>query len=373
MTMPAAPDPSAMTRSPYPPLEPDASGLLDVGDGQRIYWETCGKPEGVPAVFVHGGPGGGCTPDHRRVFDPERYRIILFDQRGCGRSLPHAWEPEADLSTNTTWHLVADMEALRAHLGVERWLVFGGSWGSTLGLAYAESHPERVLALVLRGIFTLRRRELDWYYEAGGADMVWPDEWERFVAAAGEDVAPGGYMRRYHALLTHPDPAVHGPAALAWTQWEAATSTLRRDQAHVDEVSDPAYATTFARIENHYFVHGGWMEEGRLLRDAPILSEHAIPGVIVQGRYDMCCPIGTAWALHRAWPEAQLHVSPTAGHSYAEPETLSALIEATDTLAQRLAHSSTAPASGRSPSALRLPAQSADGPRAALDGSTSRP
>jgi len=320
-------------RVPYPPIEPTASGLLDVGEGQRVHWETCGRPEGIPAVFVHGGPGGACSPDHRRVFDPERYRIILFDQRGCGRSRPHASEPESDLRVNTTWHLVADMERLREHLGVERWLVFGGSWGSALALAYAQTHPERVLGLVLRGVFTLRKRELDWYYEAGGADMVWPDEWERFVATAGTNVEPGGFIERYHELLTDPDPAVHGPAGIAWTTWEAATSTLVRDQAHVDEVQDPAYAIAFARIENHFFLHHGWMEDGRLIDGAHVLTEYGIPGVIVQGRYDMCCPIGTAWALHRAWPQAELRISPTAGHSYAEPQTLSALLDATDRFA----------------------------------------
>ena len=237
---------------------------------------------------------------------------------------------------NTTWHLVADMEALREHLGVERWLVFGGSWGSTLGLAYAQSHPQRVLALVLRGVFTLRRRELDWYYEAGGADMVWPDEWEHYVAAAGRGVGPGGYIERYRELLADPDPAVHGPAGVAWTTWEAATSTLLRDQAHIDEAQDPAFAVAFARIENHFFAHRGWMEDGQLLSGARILAEHGIPGVIVQGRYDMCCPMGTAWALHRAWPEAELHISPASGHSFAEPETLSSLITATDRRATEL-------------------------------------
>ncbi|WP_111836898.1 prolyl aminopeptidase [Actinomyces bovis] len=321
----------------YPPIEPYESGLLDVGDGQQVYWETCGNPDGVPAVFVHGGPGGGCAPEHRRCFDPERYRIVLFDQRGCGRSLPHAWEPEADLSTNTTWHLVADMERLREHLGIGRWLVFGGSWGSTLALAYAQKNPERVTALVLRGIFTLRQRELDWYYEAGGADLVWPDEWEHYVAAAGAGVEPGGYIQRYHELLMDPDPAVHGPAGRAWTTWEAATSTLLRDHQHIAEVQDPAFAITFARIENHYFLNRGWMEDGELLRGAHVLSEHGIPGVIVQGRYDMCCPIGTAWALHRVWPEAELCISPTSGHAFSEPETLSALIYATDRFGLELA------------------------------------
>ncbi|CED91521.1 prolyl aminopeptidase [Actinomyces succiniciruminis] len=323
-------------RTFYPPIESYDSGLLDVGDGQRIYWETCGNPDGIPAVFVHGGPGGGCSPEHRRCFDPARYRIILFDQRGCGRSLPHAWEPNADLSTNTTWHLVTDMERLREHLGIESWLVFGGSWGSTLALAYAERHPSHVLALVLRGIFTLRKRELDWFYEGDGADMIWPDEWEAYVAGAGEGAAPGGFIDRYHKLLTDPDPAVHGPAARAWTTWEAATSTLLRDQAYIDEVQDPAFAITFARIENHYFHHAGWMDDGQLIADAHVLAEHGIPGVIVQGRYDVVCPMGTAWALHRAWPQAELHVSAAAGHSFAEPETLSTLITATDQFAALL-------------------------------------
>lgn len=324
-------------RSFYPPLEPDDSGMLDVGDGQQVYWETSGNPGGVPAVFLHGGPGGGCSPLHRQVFDPERYRIVLTDQRGCGRSLPHAWEPEADLSTNTTWHLVADLERLREHLGIERWLVFGGSWGSTLALAYAQTHPSRVSALVLRGVFTLRRRELDWYYEGAGADMVYADQWEHFVAAAGPGTEPGGFIERYHRLLTDPDPAVHGPAALAWTTWEAATSTLLRDQAHLAEVQDPGYATTFARIENHYFYHRGWLEEGALIDGARVLAENAIPGVIVQGRYDVVCPLGTAWALHRAWPEAELVITPDAGHAFSEPSTLDALVRATDRLADHLA------------------------------------
>jgi len=324
------------SRAFYPPLEPYESGLLEVGDGQRIDGEACGNPDGIPAVFVHGGPGGGCSPEHRRCFDPARYRIILFDQRGCGRSLPHAWEPDADLTTNTTWHLVADMERLREHLGVEAWLVFGGSWGSTLALAYAEQHPRRVSALVLRGIFTLRKRELDWFYEGAGADMIWPDEWERYVAGAGDGVGPGGFIGRYHELLSNPDPAVHGPAARAWTTWEAATSTLLRDQAYIDEVQDPAFAISFARIENHFFRHRGWMDDGQLITDARVLAEHDIPGVIVQGRYDVVCPMGTAWALHRAWPQAQLHISAAAGHSFAEPETLSALITATDRFAAEL-------------------------------------
>ena len=308
--------------------------MLDVGDGQSVYYEECGNPDGLPAVFLHGGPGGGCSPWHRRCFDPARYRIVLTDQRGCGRSRPPAWAPEADLSANTTWHLVADLELLRAHLGISSWLVFGGSWGSALALAYAERHPEHVLALVLRGIFTLRARELDWYYEGAGADMIYPDQWEAFVAAAGPDVAPGGYIRRYHELLGDPDPAVHGPAARAWTTWEAATSSLLRDQDHIDKVQDPAFATAFARIENHFFIHRGWMEDGQLIAGADVLAAHQIPGTIVQGRYDIPCPMGTAWALHRAWPQAELVVTPASGHALSEPETLSALLEATDRMAR---------------------------------------
>ncbi|WP_103062234.1 prolyl aminopeptidase [Actinomyces qiguomingii] len=336
-TTASLPPTASRPRDLYPAIEPYDSGLLDVGDGQRIYWETCGNPGGIPAVFVHGGPGGGCSTEHRRCFDPARYRIILFDQRGCGRSLPQAWKPEADLSANTTWHLVADMERLREYLGVKSWLVFGGSWGSTLALAYAQRHPRRVLALVLRGIFTLRKRELDWFYEGAGADMIWPDQWEAYVAAAGEGVAPGGFIDRYHELLSHPDPAVHVPAARAWTTWEAATSTLLRDQAYIDQVQDPTFATAFARIENHYFHHRGWLEDGQLIDGARLLAEYGIPGVIVQGRYDVVCPMGTAWALHRSWPQAQLHISPTAGHSFAEPQTLSTLINATDRFAELLA------------------------------------
>ena len=329
----AAAPPPRPPRGFYPPIEPYETGLLDVGDGQRVYWECCGNPRGIPAVFVHGGPGSGCAPDHRRLFDPGRYRIVLFDQRGCGRSLPRARESGTDLSTNTTWALVADMERLREHLGIEAWLVFGGSWGSTLSLAYAQTHPGRVLALVLRGVFTLSRRELEWFYEGAGADMIYPDEWEAFVAAAGEGVGPGGFIERYHELLASPDPAVHGPAAIAWTTWEAATSTLLRDQPHVDAARDLSWALDFARIENHFFRHAGWMEDGALIRGARVLAEHAIPGVIVQGRYDVVCPLGTAWALHRAWPQAELRISPASGHAYNEPETLDRLIGATDRLA----------------------------------------
>ena len=317
----------------YPSVEPRLSGRLEVGDGHRLYWEECGNPDGKPVVFVHGGPGGGSGPVHRRFFDPARYRIVLFDQRGCGRSTPHASAADADLSSNTTWHLVADLERLRVARGIERWQVFGGSWGSTLALAYAQTHPDVVTELVLRGIFTLRRSELDWYYNGGAANLA-PQWWERFEAPlrARFGDLPAGFDRiaGYHELLADPDPAVHRPAGVAWTTWEAATSTLEFSQALVDEFSDPAFALAFARIENHYFVHGGWLAEGQLI--AGVDAIRSIPAVIVQGRYDLPCPARTAWDLHRAWPQADLRLV-QAGHAATEPAIAAELVRATDSFA----------------------------------------
>ena len=316
-------------RTFYPEIEPYDSGLLDVGDGQQLYWETSGNPDGKPVVFLHGGPGGGTNPNQRRAFDPEKYRIVLFDQRGCGKSLPHASEPEADLSANTTWHLVADIEKLREHLGVERWMVFGGSWGSTLALAYAETHTDRVTELVLRGTFTLRPAELDWFYE-GGAAALFPDLWEGFVEPV--PVAERGRLiRAYSRLLNDPDPAVHIPAGVAWSRWESSTITLLPRPDVVASFTEQQYAVAFARIENHYFMNGGWFEEEQLIRNAHLLAD--IPAVIVQGRYDVCTPAMTAWDLHRAWPEADFRMIPDAGHAFDEPGILDALIEATDRFA----------------------------------------
>ncbi len=314
----------------YPAIEPYSSGMLDVGDGQSLYWEECGNPEGQPAVFLHGGPGGGCTPLSRRFFDPERYRIVLVDQRQCGRSLPHASEPDADLTPNTTWNVVDDVERLREARGIDRWLVFGGSWGSTLALAYAETYPERVTHLVLRGIFTLRRAELDWYYN-GGARALAPQWRQRFLEPLGGDSFTGDAIAAYHELLSNPDPAVHVPAAVAWSTWEAATSTLEYDQEGVDKNSDPHWAVTFARIENHFFAHGGWLREGQLIADVERIRH--IPCVIVQGQYDLCCPIMTAYDLHVAWPEADFRPV-LAGHSAAEPAIAAQLVAATDAFAR---------------------------------------
>ncbi|AZS35584.1 Proline iminopeptidase [Microbacterium lemovicicum] len=315
----------------YPPIEPYETGMLLAGEGQRIYWEQSGNPEGKPVVFLHGGPGGGTSPWQRQLFDPEKYRIVLFDQRGCGRSTPHVSEPDADLSHNTTWHLVADIELLRRNLGIAKWQVFGGSWGSALALAYAQTHPEAVSEIVLRGVFTLRRHELEWFYE-GGASAIFPDLWEDYIAPIPV-LERFHLIEAYHRRLTDPAPAVHVPAALAWTTWEASTLTLTPDAGLVESMTDTDKAVAFARIENHYFMNGGWFEEGQLIANAGVLRD--IPAVIVQGRYDICTPIMTAWDLHRAWPEAELVVVDDAGHSATEPGIARALVAATDRFAAR--------------------------------------
>lgn len=311
-------------RKLYPAIEPYRTGMLDVGDGHHVYWELCGNPDGKPAVFLHGGPGAGCSETHRRLFDPARYNILLFDQRGCGRSTPHA-----DLNANTTWHLVADMERLRTMIGAERWLVFGGSWGSTLGLAYAQKHPDRVSGLVLRGIFGMRQSEIDWFYQYG-AHHIFPDSWEGFLAAI-PDEEHGDLVAAYHRRLTDPDPQVRLAAARAWSAWEGSAIKLIPDPAYIESVTEEKFAIAFARIENHYMVHRGWLEEGQLYRDAPMLAD--IPAVLIHGRYDACTPADNAWALHRAWPQAELHIVAEAGHAFDEPAILDRLIEATDRFA----------------------------------------
>ena len=307
----------------YPPVEPHAEGMLDVGDGHRIHWEVSGNPAGKPTVFLHGGPGSGTTPMQRRLFDPATYRIVLFDQRGCGRSTPSVREPDTDLTTNTTWHLVADMEALRTHLEIERWQLFGGSWGATLAMAYAQTFPERVSDIVLRGVFLLRERELDWMYR-GGAGNLFPEAWERFASL----VDSGDVLAGYHRLVDDPDPAVRAQAAAAWSNWEGATVSLTPNPGLQATYANPAFAVPFARIALHYFVHGGWLEPEQLVRDAGKLA--GIPGRIIQGRYDAVCPPVTAWDLHRAWPDSTLQLLPQAGHAVNDRGVLDALLEATD-------------------------------------------
>jgi proline iminopeptidase len=309
-------------RSLYPEIEPFDSGTLAVDARHRLHYEQCGSPDGKAVVMLHGGPGAGCSAKMRRFHDPARYRIVLFDQRGSGQSTPHA-----DLTDNTTWDLVADIEALRLHLGIERWQVFGGSWGSTLALAYAQTHPECVTELVLRGIFMLRRWELEWFYQEG-ASRLYPDAWDDYLEAIPA-AERGDLIDAYHRRLTSDDEATRLAAARAWSVWEASTSLLLPDAAFVDAHRDPHFALSFARIESHYFVNGGFFEvEDQLLRDAPRLA--GIPGVIVHGRYDVVCPMQNAWELHKAWPGSVLRISPGAGHSAFEPENQAALVEATD-------------------------------------------
>ena len=311
-------------RTFYPEIEPYETGLLDVGDGHQIYWERVGTRGKKPAVFLHGGPGGGLSPSQRRAFDPDKYDVLLFDQRGCGRSLPFA-----SLEHNTTWDLVADIEKLRQMIGVERWLVFGGSGGSSLALAYAETHPERCTELVLRGIFALRRWELEWYYQHG-ASLLFPDKWEHFVAPIPE-AERGDLMAAYRKRLAGDDVEAQLRCATAWAKWEGETITLLPDPSVSGSFYDPHYALAFARIENHYFVHAGWMDDGQLIRDVHQIRH--IPAVIVQGRYDTACPAQTAWDLHRAWPEAEFHMVEGAGHAFSQPGILHHLIEATDRFA----------------------------------------
>ncbi|MDH6140272.1 MULTISPECIES: prolyl aminopeptidase [Kitasatospora] len=295
----------------YPEIQPYQSGMLDVGDGNQIYWEVCGRPDGKPAVVVHGGPGSGCGPRSRRYFDPERYRVILFDQRNCGRSTPHAADPATDLRHNTTAHLIADMEKLREHLGIEQWLLFGGSWGSTLILAYAETHPERVSEIVISAVTTTRRYELDWLYR--GAGRFQPEAWDRFLAGAPGTPRDGDVVAAYARLVEDPDPAVRAKATADWVAWEDAVlsnETGASFNAYGDRPDDAR--TALVRICAHYFSQGAFLEEGALLRDAGRLA--GIPGVLVHGRYDMGGPLDTAWELTKAWPGVELHVVEDAGH-----------------------------------------------------------
>ncbi|MFD9794963.1 prolyl aminopeptidase [Streptomyces sp. NPDC059070] len=285
--------------------------MLDVGDGNLVHWEVCGNPRGKPALVVHGGPGSGCGPRAREYFDPTRYRVVLFDQRGCGRSTPHASDPATDMRHNTTGHLIADMERLREHLGIERWLLYGGSWGSTLLLAYAEQHPERVTEIVVASVTTTRRSEIDWLYR--GVGRFFPREWERFLAGAPGTPRDGDVVGAYARLTEHPDAAVREQAAADWCAWEDAVLSGETDVApRPFGGRPPAARLALVRICAHYFSHGAWLEEGALLRDAHRLA--GIPGVLVHGRLDMSGPLDTAWELARAWPDAELIVVEGAGH-----------------------------------------------------------
>ena len=310
----------------YPPIEPYASGFLAVDSGHALYWETCGNPNGIPTLFLHGGPGGGCSATSRRFFDPSRYRIILFDQRGCGRSTP-----TGSLESNTTAHLIDDIETLRQFLHIENWLLFGGSWGATLALRYAQQYPQRVSAMVLRAVFTARQSELDWLYGANGrgAANIFPEAWARFVEFIPKPER-ADLIAAFHARLTGGDAEIETAAARAWCVWEDALATFLPSPLFSDEVA----LRSLARIEAHYFVHRAFLCEGQLLADANLLRD--IPGVIVQGRYDMISPMSTAWELHRAWPGSSLRIVPNAGHASSEPGIARQLIAATDSLGEGL-------------------------------------
>ena len=322
---PAPPAPAvanAARRGLYPESEPTVSGWLPVGGGHEVYYEQCGRVGGKPAVVLHGGPGGAINPTMRRFFDPTRWRTTLFDQRGCGRS-----RPNASLDDNTTWALIEDIERLRVHAGVEKWTVFGGSWGSTLALAYAITHPERVEALVLRGIFLLTERELNWFYQ-DGASMLFPDAWERFLEPIPE-AERGDLMGAYHRRLTHTDRRVQARAAAAWSQWEGDTISIRGPEARPAKFNEVDFAVAFARIECHYFVNRGFFsEDGWILNNIHKIKD--IPGWIVQGRFDVVTPLESAWRLKTAWPKAQFEIVWDAGHASTEPGIVDGLVRATE-------------------------------------------
>lgn len=309
-------------KTAYPSIEPYDTGILPVSHGHEVYYEQSGNPKGKPAVYVHGGPGGGCSPGQRRVFNSEKYRIILFDQRGCGQS-----KPFASLENNTTWDLVDDIEQIRRHLDIDRWQVCGGSWGSTLSLVYAQTHPQRVSELVLRGIFTLRKSELDWYYQ-GGAGRIFPDEWEKFIAPIPESER-SDFVSAFYKRLIGTNEAEQLEAAKAWSMWEGSTINLLQRPQQIEYFGSDKFAIAFSRIECHYFINSGFFEnDGWVLENTGLLKN--IPTTIIQGRYDVCTPMKTAWDLHRALPNAEFIVVPDAGHAYDEPGIADAIIRTTD-------------------------------------------
>ena len=315
----------------YPVIEPYDHGLLDVGDGHHIYWETCGNPRGKPALVLHGGPGSGCTPWHRRLFDPDAYRIVLFDQRNCGRSTPHAGQPDVDLATNTTPNLLADIEQLRHHLEIDRWLVLGGSWGCTLALAYAERRPDHVTEMILFGVTSGRHAEADWLFR-GGVSRFFPEQWERLLAALAPADRDGDIVDAYSRLLHHPDPTVRERAALEWCMWESATPAWPPAPGLAPRFKDPKFALAFARLVTHYIRHDAWIEDGSLLRDANLLAN--IPGVLINGRFDFQAPIANAWELQRAWPRAELVIVGDAGHAADNAGVTQQLVHATNRFAK---------------------------------------
>jgi proline iminopeptidase len=315
----------------YPPIEPYDHGLLDVGDENRVYWEVCGNPDGKPAVVLHGGPGSGCSTGARRYFDPHAYQIVLFDQRGCGRSTPHASDLRTDLSVNTTAHLLGDMERLRQYLGMDQWLLCGSSWGSTLGLAYAQRHPQRVTEMVLVSVTTTRRAEIDWLYR--GVAPLFPVEWARFRAGVPPAERDGDLVAAYHRLLQEPDPAIHMKAAKDWCAWESALVSVDPEANPEPRRLQPAFQLAFARIVTHYFHHNAWLEDGILLRHASSLAH--IPGILIHGRLDLGSPLVTAWELAQAWPHSKLVIVSGAGHSSTDLGMSEALVAATDRFATR--------------------------------------
>jgi proline iminopeptidase len=317
---------TAQRRTLYPEIQPYETGMLDVGNGHSLYWELSGNPDGKPVVFLHGGPGGGSSPDHRRQFNPDKYKILVFDQRGCGKSTPYA-----SLDHNTTWDLVEDIEKLRTQVSkVDKWQVFGGSWGSTLALAYAETHPERVTELVLRGIFLFDQYEIDWMYKDGGASQVYPDKFQDFIAAIPEEER-GDLVEAYRKRLTGDDKDEQLRAAKAWSKWEGDIVTLLPSPSTIEHFTAPDVAVAVARIENHYMANHGWLEQGQLLEGAKKLR--GIPGVIVQGRHDTCTPPMAAWMLKQVWPEVELNIIPDAGQLFSEPGNHDAQVRATDKFA----------------------------------------
>ncbi len=320
------PDQKRAVQYLYPPVDPFDQQMVDVGQSHRIYVEQCGNPKGVPVVVLHGGPGGGCSPAMRRYFNPQVFRIILFDQRGCGRSRPHA-----SVSDNTTWHLVADIENIRTLLGIDSWLVFGGSWGATLGLVYAQTYPERVAHLILRGVFTMTQAELDWFY-GGGAGKFWPETWERFIAPIAEQER-GNLIEAYHRKLFCGDVAVEMRYARSWASWENALASIHSAGSSGDSPGE--YARAFARLENHYFMNGGFLEEdGHILNNMHRIAK--IPGVVVQGRYDMICPPSAAWELTRRWPSSDLRMVRNAGHALSEPGISAELVRIMDQIGMEM-------------------------------------